>query len=229
MIKYTPIPVEEHSKLLGENFAQQFAKEMFEYYRPFVKKERPIQVAKEAWEYAVADAIPDGVWIGAGKNIVDVQTPSLQLDVKGLSCNKWGGKTTEASVLQNHQSEHDNTYMVFFENNQFDGLYDIYVQALLNKISTAENLHVLCAIRDKKAKQAYYVLFRVDAVDITKEQFVSQMYKQGGRKIIVPMIDPEIGSTYIYIPKRRLEIRLNTKNLKNYAVFSHSYSINEYV
>ena len=228
MIKYTPVPIEQHDKLLGENFAQQFAKEMFEYYGPFVKKERPIQVAKEAWEYAVADAIPDAVWIGAGKNIVDVQTPNLQLDVKGLSCSKWGGKTTEASVLQNHQSEHDNTYMVFFENNQFDGLYDIYVQSLLDKITTANNLHVLCAVREKSAKKVYYVLLRVEHTNITREQFVSQMCKHAKRSVNVPMIDAEFGRTYIYLPKGRLEIRLNTDSLKNYAVFSHSYNTDMY-
>lgn len=228
MIKYTPVPIQQHDVLLGKNFAENFANEMFEYYRPFVKKDRPIQVAKEAWEYAVADSIPNGEWIGAGKNIVDVQTPLMYIDVKGLSCNKIAGMTTEASVLQNHQSKHDNTYMVFFENNQFDGLYDIYVQSLLDKITVTENFYVLCAIREKKAKKVYYVLLKVDQVDMTKDECVSKMEKQGLRSVNVPMIDSEYGRTYIYMPKRRLEIRLNTDVMEDYAVFSHSYDTDMY-
>lgn len=228
MIKYNPVPIQQHHQLLGKNFAENFANEMFEYYRPFVKKDRPIQVAKEAWEYAVADSIPNGEWIGAGKNIVDVQTPLMYIDVKGLSCNKIAGMTTEASVLQNHQSEHDNTYMVFFENNQFDGLYDIYVQSLLDKITVTENFYVLCAIREKKAKKVYYVLLKVDQVDMTKDECVSKMEKQGLRSVNVPMIDSEYGRTYIYMPKRRLEIRLNTNIMEDYAVFSHSYDTDMY-
>ena len=222
------MPIQQHHQLLGKNFAENFANEMFEYYRPFVKKDRPIQVAKEAWEYAVADSIPNGEWIGAGKNIVDVQTPLMYIDVKGLSCNKIAGMTTEASVLQNHQSEHDNTYMVFFENNQFDGLYDIYVQSLLDKITVTENFYVLCAIREKKAKKVYYVLLKVDQVDMTKDECVSKMEKQGLRSVNVPMIDSEYGRTYIYMPKRRLEIRLNTNIMEDYAVFSHSYDTDMY-
>lgn len=228
MIKYSPVPLEEQSKLLGKEFANRFADEMYEYYRPFVKKDRPIQVAKEAWEYAVADSIPAGEWVGAGHSVVDVETPYMQLDVKGLSCNKIKGMTTEASVCQNHQIKHDNTYMVFFEQQNFEGLYDIYVQGLLDKIQPTTNLHVLCAVREKVAKKVYATLLKIQESELSKQEIINGMQLRGTRSVSVPLIDPKYGETYIYLPKRRLEIRLNIETMMEFSIFSHSYASDMY-
>ena len=113
MIYYTPVPLSEHDKLLGSDFANRFAEEMKVYYAPFANKGRPIQISKETWEYAVADAIPGGEWVGAGKNVVDVITPKINIDVKGLSCGSLKSISTEASILQNNKLSSDNFASLF--------------------------------------------------------------------------------------------------------------------
>jgi hypothetical protein len=49
------------------------------------------------------------------------------------------------------------------------------------------------------------------------------MSPNGKRSVTVPMIDSTYGETYLYIPKRRLELRLNVQGLKPFLVYSHSY------
>jgi hypothetical protein len=63
MFTYTPIDKKDHDAILGVGFNTSFAAEMAEYYAPFVTRKRDIQVAKETWEYAVADSIPDATWV----------------------------------------------------------------------------------------------------------------------------------------------------------------------
>lgn len=218
MIYYTPVHPSEHSKLLGENFAENLAQEMERYYYPFSKKGRPIQLAKETWEYAVADALPDGEWIGAGKNIVDVKTDDITIDVKGLSCNSVTGMTTEASILQNNKLENDN-FASLFESADYSGLMDMFVKPLGNKVLAADNLYIMATIRDKKTGDVYYSLLRVEEHE--NENFVDEMYMDAKRSVSVPMIDPQFGKTYLYIPKRRLEIRLKLSGMKDYLVWSH--------
>ena len=222
MIYYTPVPVEEHKNLLGENFSQRFAEEMQAYYAPFANKGRPIQISKETWEYAVADAIPRGEWKGAGKNVIDVSTPSINIDVKGLSCSSLKSMSTEASILQNNKLESDNSTQLF-EKAEFSSLQDMFVQPLLDKIKKAGELYVLCAVRHKQGKDkfdVYYCLYKVIECDI--ENFEGQMYMDAKRSVRIPMIDSEYGKTYLYIPKRRLEIRVNMTGMKDYLVYSHS-------
>ena len=224
MIYYTPVPVEEHADLLGEDFSQCFAKEMHEYYAPFANKGRPIQISKETWEYAVADAIPGGEWVGAGKNVIDVSTPKINIDVKGLSCSSLKSYSTEASILQNNKLENDN-FASLFENNDFTGLKDMFVEPLADKIKKTNNLYVLCAIRHKQAQDkfdVYYCLYKV--TEHYNDTFVNDMFMDAKRSVRVPMIDSEYGKTYLYIPKRRLEIRVNMQGMKDYLVYSHSVS-----
>lgn len=222
MIYYHPVPLEEHADLLGEDFANKFADEMKVYYAPFANKGRPIQISKETWEYAVADAIPGGEWVGAGKNVVDVSTPKINIDVKGLSCGSLNSFSTEASILQNNKLESDN-FTQLFENAEFSSLKDMFVKPLQEKIKKAGKLYVLCAIRHKKGKDkfdVYYCLYKVTECEI--EDFEEQMYMDAKRSVRVPMIDSEYGKTYLYIPKRRLEIRVNMQGMEEFLQFSHS-------
>jgi len=218
MIYYAPVHPSEHAKLLGDNFASNLAKEMENYYSPFSNKGRPIQLAKESWEYAVADALPDGEWIGAGKNIVDVKTKHINIDVKGLSCNSDNGMTTEASILQNNKLENDN-FASLFESADYSGLTDMFVKPLVNKVLSTDNLYIIATIRNKKTGDVYYTLLKVEERD--NKNFVKEMYMDAKRSVSVPMIDPQFGKTYLYIPKRRLEIRLKLSGLKDYLVWSH--------
>lgn len=218
MIYYTPVPPSQHDSLLGKDFAKNLANEMERYYAPFSAKGRPIQLAKETWEYAVADAIPDAEWIGAGKNILDVQTPKIGIDVKGLSCNSDNSMTTEASILQNNKLENDN-FASLFESEDYSGLSDMFVKPLAEKVLSANNLHIIATIRNKKSGDVFYSLLRVE--ERKNDRFVEGMYMDAKRSVNVPMIDPEYGKTYLYIPKRRMEIRLKLSGLKDHLVWSH--------
>jgi len=222
MIYYTPVPVQEHDELLGSDFSNRFGEEMQVYYAPFANKGRPIQISKETWEYAVADAIPGGEWKGAGKNVIDVSTPTINIDVKGLSCGSLKSTSTEASILQNNKLSSDN-FTSLFSKSDFTGLNEMFVEPLANKVRKAGKLYVLCAIRHKLANDkfdVYYCMYKVE--EKTNKQFINEMYMDAKRSVSVPMIDPTYGKTYLYIPKRRLELRVNMLGMKDYLVYSHS-------
>lgn len=222
MLLYEPVHPKYHAEILGKDFANRFADEMQAFYAPFANKGRPIQLAKETWEYAVADAIPDGQWYGAGNSIVDVKTPTADLDVKGISSTNLTGTTSEASILQNHEMKHDN-FMNLFETGDFSGLQEIYVSKLIQKIAQATNLHILCCVRNKKANDVFYALLKVSQGHLNEKQFVKQMQPMNARSVSTPIMDPTFGKVYLYIPKRRLELRLHLAGMKDYLVYSHSY------
>lgn len=223
MIFYEPVPKSQHEQLLGKDFNNRFASEMHAYYSPFLNKGRPVQIAKETWEYAVADSIDNAEWVGAGKNIIDVKAPNLEIDVKGLSCSTMKNTTTEASILQNNKLENDN-FASLFENKDYNALKDMFVEPFVAKIKATNNLHVLCAVREKKTQKVHYCLLKV--VHKENPNFVKEMFMDAKRSVSVPMIDPEYGKTYLYIPKRRLEIRLKMDKMSDFSVFSHSINVN---
>lgn len=223
MIRFVPVPITDHDVILGKDFNKKFAKEMKSYYAPFVAKGRDIQVAKETWEYAVADSITGASWVGAGKNVVDVRAPNADLDVKGLSIGTiTDNQTTEASFLQNNKQENDG-FGKLFESKDFQALKEMFVDPMDKKIAGTNNLHLLGIIREKSTKKVYYCLLKVEPSNITDTDFLSQMTSEGKRSVALPMIDPEYGKTYIYIAKRRLEIRLNGSGLAPFLVLSHQY------
>lgn len=223
MIKFVPVPINEHEVILGKDFNGRFAKEMKEYYKPFVKKKRDIQVAKETWEYAVADSIDGATWAGSGHNVVDVRTINADIDVKGLSTNNIKNhKTTEASFLQNNKQATDG-FVKLFENKDFKTLKEMFVDPLLKKHEGTNNLHLLTVIREKDTKKVYYCLLKVEATTLSDADFVAQMSMNGKRSVTMPMIDSAYGNTYLYIPKRRLELSLNCEGLAPFLVYSHSY------
>jgi hypothetical protein len=223
MFKFTPVPVTDHDSILGQGFNTKFASEMAAYYAPFLAKKREIQVAKETWEYAVADSLDNATWMGAGKNVIDVKGMIADFDVKGLSCGYIGhNQTTEASFLQNNKKENDN-FTKLFESQDFNALKEMFVDPLKDKIKNTNNLHMFCIIRDKEHKTVYYTLLKVEPSTLTDSEFVNSMKLDAGRSVSVPMIDNIYGKTYIYIPKRRLEIRLNPAGMSTFLVLSHSY------
>ena len=224
MIKFSPVPIANHSAILGANFNMNFSNEMGSYYAPFIAKNRDIQVAKETWEYGVADSIDGAVWAGSGHNVVDVKTVNADIDVKGLSTNdmKQYKLTTEASFLQNNKQETDG-FVKLFENKDYKTLKQMFVDPLLKKHIGTTNLHLLTIIREKDTKKVYYCLLKVENTTLSDEDFIAQMSTTGKRSVNMPMMDPEYGNTYLYIPKRRLEIRLNVQGLEPFLVYSHSY------
>lgn len=220
MIKYEPVPLAEHDNLLGANFANNFAQEMKAYYAPFLAKNRKIQLAKETWEYGVADSIPGAVWCGSGNSVVDVTAPLCGLDVKGLSAKKLSKETTEASFLQNLQKGADG-YSQAWHSKDWLTLKNIFVDPLDAKTNGINNLHLLVIVRTTEDHGVHYGLLKAVPSVLTEEEFVGKMFQHAGRTVNVPIIDPEYGRTYICISKRRLEIRIDTGGFGSYLKFSH--------
>jgi hypothetical protein len=194
------------------------------YYAPFQSKGRLIQLAKETWEYGIADSIPNSVWKGAGKNPVDVETKRADFDVKGISINSISkGLTTEASFLQNIKQEDATLFANLFEDKNYGGLKTMFVDPYMAKIAKTNNLHLLAVIREKKTKKVFYCLFKVEPTTLSSSEFINNMTPIGKCGVTVPMIDPSYGRTYLLSNKRRLEIKLSTKGLSQFLVLSHSY------
>lgn len=223
MIRYEPVPLKNHDDILGKEFNTNFIEEMQRYYEPFITKGRSVQLAKETWEYAVADSIFGGHWVGAGKNIMDVTTPNANIDVKGLSSNSLTSVSTEASILQNNKLASDN-FTSLFKQQDFNRLKEMFIDPLASKISKAGNLYLFCVVRHKKKNSmnfdVYYCLYKVAIED--NPTLVEQMSLDGNRSINIPVIDIRYGRCYLYIPKRRIELRVNMEGMKDFLVFSHS-------
>ena len=222
MIYYEPIPICEHDALIGSDFNEKFAKEMNDYYAPYQNKSRTVNIGKETWEYAVSDSIENAKWCGAGNNVVDVVTPRLDIDVKGISCNNLQSITSEASILQNLQSSQDNFY-VQLKKGDYEGLNEMFIEPFIRKVSKTNNLHVLCAIRDKEDGQVWYCLLKV--IQRHNPNLIDEMVLRGTRNVDIPLIDPKYGRTYLQLGKRRLELRLNMAEMRRYCVNSHSITL----
>ena len=220
MIKYEPVPLAEHDRLLGANFANNFAQEMKAYYAPFLAKNRKIQLAKETWEYGVADSIQGAVWCGSGNSVVDVTAPLCSLDVKGLSAQDLTKETTEASFLQNLQKGADG-YSQAWHNKDWTTLKNIFVDPLGAKTDGINNLHLLVIVRTKKDHGVHYGLLKAVPNNLTDEEFIAKMYQHAGRSVNVPIIDEQYGRTYICISKRRLELRIDCAGFSPYLMYSH--------
>ena len=144
-------------------------------------------------------------------------------DVKGLSCLDINARqTTEASFLQNNKKQNDG-FAKLFEEKDYSALKTMFVDPILGKIKNTNNLHMFCIIRDKSTNNVYYCLLKVEQSPFTDTEFLSKMTTDADRSVSVPMIDNIYGKTYIYIPKRRLEVRLNPAGMSTFLVLSHSY------
>jgi hypothetical protein len=221
MLKYIPVPITDHDAILGVDFNAKFTAISREFYKPFQTLGWDIDLSKTTWERMVSASITGGRWVGAGKNVVDVETMAGDIDVKSLSVDELGGITTEASFLQNNQRKNDH-FMKLFESTDFLALKEMFVDLWMHKITGTNNLHLLAILREKKSKDVSYCLLKLADDGLTDQEFVAKMKVNGERSVDVPMIDPAYGKTYIYISKRRLELRLNTQGLKGYIVHSHS-------
>lgn len=221
MLKYIPVPITDHDTILGADFNKKFEAIMRDFYKPYLNLGWDPDLSKTTWERIVALCVDNAKWVGAGKNVVDVETSTADIDVKSLSVEELSGLTTEASFLQNNKRKNDH-FMKLFESNDFRALKEMFVDLWLDKVAGTDNLHLLAIIREKKHKTVSYCLLKLEDDGLTEADFISKMQVSGERSVDVPMIDPQYGKTYIYISKRRLEIRLNTEGLKDYIVYSHS-------
>jgi hypothetical protein len=124
--------------------------------------------------------------------------------------------------LQNNRQENDG-FGKLFESKDYKSLKTMFVDPITDKIKGTDNLHLMAIVRERETKKVYYSLLRVEKTDLTNKQFLDKMVIDGKRSVSLPMIDSQYGDTYLYIAKRRIEIRLNAKGMKDFLVYSHSY------
>jgi hypothetical protein len=221
MYKIIATPHSEYNSILGKNFNDKFVEIMKSFYKPFYEYNIPVDISKTVMEQVVSKSIEGGRWVGAGHNVVDVSTPTHDIDVKCVSSSNLRGLTTEASYLQNNKEENDH-FNDLFNSCDYNALKEMFVDPLDEKVKNTKNLQLLSIIRDKTKQQIYYTLLSVVHSDLSEKEFIEQMITVG-RGVQIPMIDKMLGKTEIYKPKRRLEIRLNCDGMKNKFIYSHSY------
>ena len=221
MYQFIPVNISEHEIILGKDFSARFATEMFNYYAPFKRRNRKIQIAKETWEYAVADSIDNATWTGAGSRVVDVVTPLADFDVKGLSAKDILSISSEASYLQNLQSINDG-FVNLINESDFTGLYNMFVAPLKTKLKDTNNLHILVIVRINNDKSVCYALLKVVPSNLSLDEFINKIHMKTPRVMYVPMIDSKYGNTVFTVAKRRLELRVDCKGLSPYMVNSHT-------
>ena len=99
-----PLTANETKALLGEDFSQIFQTEMdliIAPLRKYIAKGFPLALGKEQWEYVVTESVPNAVWCGAGKSLIDVSIGDNKgIDVKGVGRGKKAKSTAEASMFQ---------------------------------------------------------------------------------------------------------------------------------
>jgi len=221
MYKIIPTPYSDYDCILGKNFNNNFVEIMKSFYKPFYEYDIPVDISKTVMEQVVSRSVENGRWVGAGHNVVDVSTPTHDIDVKCVSSNNMKGLTTEASYLQNNKEENDH-FNQLFNSLDYSALKEMFVDPLEQKVKNTKKLQLLSIVRDKTRQNIYYTLLSVVKSDLTEKEFIQQMLMVG-RGVQIPMIDSHIGKTEIYKPKRRLEFRLNCDGLRNKFVYSHSY------
>jgi hypothetical protein len=99
----------------------------------------------------------------------------------------------------------------------------MFVDPILTKNVGTNNLHLFFVIREIKTRKVFYTMFKVIPNSLTDEEFIKQMTPDAKTGVLIPMIDPKYGKTYVYSSKRRLEVRLNCKGLADFLVYSHTY------
>jgi hypothetical protein len=213
-----PVPIADHGTLLGPDFNKNFANIMHEIFMLQNRIGIPL-ITKETWEYAVAKSIPNARHCGSGNGTVDVRTPLLDIDVKGLSVAKSTQTlSSEASMIQ-CLSKETNVYAEYYKNGDMLNVKRIFVDRWFAKTNNDSNLHLFVILRNNEDHSVNYCMFKVtDTPTLTETMIVDKMAEG---HLIVPIIDEQWGRARISIGKRRLELQVSFTGLKNFLVHSH--------
>ena len=180
--------------------------------RKDLEKGRPFQIAKEAWEYALADALEwkGGKWVGHGNNPEDVRVHDhVHYDVKGLS-GSWTGTSSEASIKQSLKTEFRIDENFQKENSQ--ELWNSTVDPWIKKVFDKDNYYISVFWRHNKDLNIRLVMFRIDAgtmpnYDSTQCSFNSSKSTMN----ILNIADPTHAKIYVLKSKKRMELRIKGK------------------
>lgn len=175
-------------------------------------KGRPFQIAKEAWEYALADALEwkGGKWVGHGNNPEDVRVHNdVYYDVKGLS-GSWTGTSSEASIKQSLKTEFRIDENFQKENSQ--ELWNSTVDPWINKVFDKDNYYISVFWRHNKDLNIRLVMFRIDISKIPVYDPMQCSFNSSKSTMnILNIVDPEHAKIYVLKSKKRMELRIKGK------------------
>jgi hypothetical protein len=201
--------VEETKSLLGTDFVTIFQAEMDLIVAPlrkYIAKGFPLALGKEQWEYVVTEAIPNAVWCGAGKSLIDVSIGDNKgIDVKGVGRGKRAKTTAEASMFQCFNQE----AKTFFKNKDSKSLWELYVDGWFGKADKFEEYYLIAIIREKETLDCSICCFKVteDHPAYSNDKVVFKKCSAA----ITGMADEEFIKIRYYNSKSRLEILFQQK------------------
>jgi hypothetical protein len=190
-----------------------------------LEKGRPFQIAKEAWEYALADATEwkGGKWVGHGNNPEDVRiNEDLFYDVKGLS-GSWTGNSSEASIKQSLKTEFRIDENFITENSQ--ELWNSTVNPWIEKIFDKDNYYITVFWRHNKNLDIRLVMFKINtSVAPQYNNSHCSFNKNKSAMDVLNIVDPEQAKIYVLKSKKRMELRIRGKFFDNPKWYVPVYS-----
>lgn len=225
-----PLKKQQIIDVLGKQSIDNLAVEL-EYRigpcRRDLAKGRPFQIAKEAWEYALADATEwnGGEWVGHGNNPEDVRMGNKKFDVKGLG-GKWTGTSGEASVKQtlSASARIDESFLSSDSENLWAGV----VEPWIKKVFVEDDYYVTVFWRNKETLDMRLVMFAVDHTH--KPIYTSsscEFNDSRTRMTLNNIVDPEQAQLYILRSKHRMEMRIRGKFFNDSDYYVDVYKFNE--
>lgn len=199
-----PLRQNEIKELLGEGNIQEELNLRFISVKKDIEKGRPFQIAKEAWEYAFADAVK-GEWVGNGNNPEDVRKDNKFFDIKGLS-GEWEGISSEASIRQSLKNEYNLDEN--FQNNNSRSLWNSTVLKWIQKIQLRTPYYIMVFWRNQM--NVRLVGFRVN--ETYAPIYVENECNFNATKsklCIKNILNEKFGRIYILKSKKRLEMRID--------------------
>ena len=225
-----PLTKQQIIDVLGQQSIDNLAVELERRIGPSrrdLAKGRPFQIAKEAWEYALADATEwnGGEWVGHGNNPEDVRMGTIKFDVKGLG-GTWTGNSGEASVKQTltASARIDESFLTQDSENLWQGVVDPWIE----KVFVEDDYYVTVFWRNKKTLDIRLVMFKVDHTFKPIYTSSSCEFNTSGTKMILNDIaDPDQVQLYILRSKHRMEMRIRGKFFNNSDYYVDVYKFDE--
>lgn len=213
-----PLTSKEIVEVLGQETIDNLAEELEIRIGPAredLKKGRPFQIAKEAWEYAFADSLEwnGGEWVGNGSSPEDVRMGNCKFDIKGLG-GKWTTTSGEASIKQCLSKEA--RIAESFTSGDKQNLWDKVVEPWIDKVFVDGNYYFTIFWRNKETLDVRLVMMRIernkrpiynpDACNFSD----TNTYME-----ITNIMDPEQAKVYVLRSKNRMEMRIKGSFFKN--------------
>ena len=229
MYSLRPLNKTEIISVVGEQTITNLGSELERRIGPCrrdLAKGRPFQIAKEAWEYALADATEwnGGEWVGHGNNPEDVRMGNKKFDVKGLG-GKWTATSGEASVKQT-LSASARIDESFLEHNSLN-LWQGVVEPWMEKVFVNDEYYVTVFWRNKQSLDIRLVMFAVDHDHKPTYDKQSCVFNKSSTMMeLTNIVDPEQARMYVLRSKHRMEMRIKGSffNESDYYVDVYNFS-----